>query len=135
MLLQKSSLTVHCYKEECPPLTSCLSKEAERPDPLACCKVCPQKPQKVDKQVNASPVIHVDTQKLNDMGLARSGLDILASGGCAWKGDYHENGAAWHPHVMPWGEMKCISCACKVTGNCVSGNSLNVLVSGRSDKM
>ena len=104
-----------CYKEECPPLTSCLTKEAERPDPLACCKVCPQKPKKVDKQVKtSSPVLQVDSQKLNDMGRVRSGLDILASGGCAVKGEYHENGESWHPTVMPWGEMKCVSCACKV---------------------
>ena len=53
-------------------------------------------------------------QKLNDMGRERSGLDILASGGCAWKGNYHENGESWHPHVMPWGEMKCVTCSCKV---------------------
>ena len=116
--MQKSSLTVHCYKEECPPLTSCLSKDARRENPLDCCKVCPQKPP-VDKQVLSlppPPVLQRDTQNLNDRpGLARNGLDILASGGCNWKGGYHENGESWHPHVMPWGEMKCVSCACKVS--------------------
>ena len=109
---------MHCYKEECPPLTSCLSKEARRENPLDCCKVCPQKQTLVDKPVKvvkAPPVLQVDTQNLNDRpGLARSGLDILASGGCAWKGRHYENGESWHPHVMPWGEMKCVSCACKV---------------------
>ena len=61
------------------------------------------------------PVLQLDPQNLNDRpGLARNGQDILASGGCAWKGDHHENGETWHPHVMPWGEMKCVSCACKV---------------------
>ena len=61
------------------------------------------------------PVITHDGNVLKDMARERSGLDILASGGCAWKGNYHENGAAWHPHVMPWGEMKCVTCSCKVS--------------------
>lgn len=112
---KESSLTVDCYKQECPRLTSCLSSEAIRPDPLSCCKECPQKVNQ-EKEVKESvyPVItNTDSESLNDMGVERSNLDILASGGCAWKGDYHENGDSWHPHVMPWGEMRCVTCSCK----------------------
>ena len=71
------------------------------------------------------PVItNTDSEKLNDEGVERSEHDILASGGCAWKGNYHENGEAWHPHVMPWGEMKCVTCSCKVS----SGLFPNILL-------
>ena len=115
-------MTVDCYKEECPRLSSCLISEAVRPDPLSCCKVCPTpvsslaKAERKELAEGAAPypVITHNGHKLNDMGRERSGLDILASGGCAWKGNYHENGEAWHPHVMPWGEMKCVTCSCKV---------------------
>lgn len=117
---KESSLTVDCYKEECPRLSSCLSSEAIRPDPLSCCKVCPTVPvkseDKVEEGVDKSvyPMItNTDSEKLNDMGVERSNLDILASGGCVWKAHYHENGESWHPHVMPWGEMRCVTCSCK----------------------
>ena len=118
-------MTVDCYKEECPRLSSCLISEAIRPDPLSCCKVCPtpvsslprdKSPESLERESEDQyPVItgH-DGQKLNDMARERSGLDILASGGCAWKGNYHENGESWHPQVMPWGVMKCVACSCKV---------------------
>ena len=118
---QESSLTVDCFKEDCPRLTSCLASEAIRPDPLSCCKVCPEIPDQSDTDIietesDTYPVItNIDSQKLNDMGVERSGLDILTSGGCAWKGNYHENGDSWHPHVMPWGQMKCVTCSCKVS--------------------
>ena len=121
--MQESSLTVDCFKEECPRLTSCLASEAIRPDPLSCCKVCPEIPDQSDTDIietesDTYPVItNIDSQKLNDMGVERSGLDILTSGGCAWKGNYHENGDAWHPHVVPWGQMKCVTCSCKVSSS------------------
>ena len=105
-----------CHKERCPALDGCSSKDAIRPDPLSCCKVCPQKEEKiVEKSAKPYPVItNTDSQELNDMGSERSGLDILASGGCALKGNYHENGEHWHPHVKPWGKMVCVICTCKV---------------------
>jgi len=110
---KESSLTVDCYREECPPLTACLHAEAIRPNPLACCKVCPKRDETSNSVSKAHPVLKSDPHKLNDMAMARTGLDILASGGCSWKGLYHENGESWHPTVMPWGEMKCVSCECK----------------------
>lgn len=112
---QESSLTVDCHKERCPALEGCSSRDAIRPDPLSCCKVCPKKEEKiVEKSEKPYPVItNTDSQELNDMGSERSGLDILASGGCALKGNYHENGEHWHPHVKPWGEMRCVTCSCK----------------------
>jgi len=121
---KEETLTVDCYKEECPRLSSCLISEAIRPDPLSCCKVCPtpvsslprdKSPESLERESEDQyPVITGHNgQKLNDMGRERSGLDILASGGCAWKGNYHENGESWHPQVMPWGVMKCVTCSCK----------------------
>ena len=62
-------------------------------------------------------LVPVDPTRQRDMGVARTGLDILSSGGCKWKGEYHENGNTWHPTVLPWGEMKCITCNCKVQKN------------------
>ena len=110
-------MTVDCYKEECPRLEGCLASEAIRPDPLSCCKVCPVRPVETDEDDSDKyPVItNTDSEKLNDEGVERSEHDILTSGGCAWKGNYHENGESWHPHVMPWGEMKCVTCSCKVS--------------------
>eukprot|EP00092_Neocalanus_flemingeri_P058871 GFUD01070264.1.p1 GENE.GFUD01070264.1~~GFUD01070264.1.p1 ORF type:complete len:935 (-),score=111.94 GFUD01070264.1:1839-4643(-) len=110
---KESSLAVDCYREECPPLTACLHSEAIRPNPLACCKVCPKREEKSNSVSKAHPVLTADPHKLNDMAMARTGLDILASGGCSWKGVHHENGVTWHPTVMPWGEMKCVTCGCK----------------------
>ena len=104
-----------CYREECPPLTACLHAEAIRPNPLACCKVCPKRDETLSSVSKVHSVLKSDPHKLNDMAMARTGLDILASGGCSWKGLYHENGVSWHPTVMPWGEMKCVTCKCKVS--------------------
>ena len=80
-------------------MEGCSSRDAIRPDPLSCCKVCPKKEEKiVEKSEKPYPVItNTDSQELNDMGSERSGLDILASGGCALKGNYHENGVG-HQH-------------------------------------
>ena len=49
------------------------------------------------------------------MGRRRTGADVLSAGGCSWRGLHHENGASWHPTVEPWGEMKCVTCLCKVS--------------------
>ena len=113
-ILQVGSLAVDCFKESCPPL-DCPLQEQVRPDALSCCKECrAPDPLAADPKAELVPV---DPNKQHDMGVARSGLDILASGGCKWKGNYHENGDSWHPTVLPWGEMKCISCSCKVRVN------------------
>jgi len=47
-------------------------------------------------------------------GEARGEADVLAAGGCRFKGDVFDNGEEWHPRIQPWGEMKCINCNCKV---------------------
>ena len=102
---------MECFKESCPRL-DCPLAEQVRPGPLSCCKVCRDpEPGAADEDEDLVPV---DPKQQRDQGVARTGLDILASGGCKWKGDYHENGDTWHPTVLPWGEMKCISCTCKV---------------------
>ncbi len=38
----------------------------------------------------------------------------LSAGGCLWRDYYVENGATWHPKIVPHGEMKCVTCKCKV---------------------
>ena len=66
-------MTVDCYREECPPLTACLHAEAIRPNPLACCKVCPTRDETSSSVSKVHPVLHSDPHKLNDMAMARTG--------------------------------------------------------------
>ena len=99
-------------KESCPVL-DCPHNEQIRTGPLSCCKVCGAPLPKTEED----DLVPVDPSRQGDMGVARTGLDILSSGGCKWKGEYHENGHSWHPTVLPWGEMKCITCHCKVSQN------------------
>jgi len=110
---EEESLEVLCKKEVCPVLTSCQASEAVRVDPLACCKTCPPTIQVVPDPVHARLAPDRAPGELNDMGQEKTSQDILQQGGCAWKGNYHENGDNWHPTVMPWGEMPCVTCTCK----------------------
>ena len=99
-------------QEECPDLTTCLHSDAVRPTPQSCCKVCPAPP----PATSLPPKPAGKTRgRLNDMGRRRTGADVLSAGGCSWRGLHHENGASWHPTVEPWGEMKCVTCLCKVS--------------------
>lgn len=52
--------------------------------------------------------------RLGDMGRVRTDQDILAEGGCTWREEVRENGAIWHPSVLPYGEISCVTCKCKV---------------------
>jgi len=106
---QVDILSVACHKEECPAL-DCPLEDQTRPGPLHCCKVCKTSDEEVKDLVAIDPP---DQQQQHDMAVARTGQDILASGGCKLKGIYHENGDNWHPTVLPWGQMKCINCTCK----------------------
>ena len=45
--------------------------------------------------------------------------DVLDSGGCIWRDEVRVNGAVWHPRVLPYGQVSCVACYCKVL------NSLN----------
>ena len=107
------TLKVKCFKQSCPRL-ECALADQHRPGPLSCCKQCrPPDSDGADSRA-ALDLVPIDPRKQHDMGVARTGDDILASGGCKLKGGYHENGATWHPNVLPWGEMKCFTCHCKV---------------------
>jgi len=113
---EEASLSVVCKKEVCPVLTACLASQAVRLDPLACCKTCPPTIEVIPDPNNArlAPAPERSLDELNDMpGQGRDNQDILQEGGCQWKGNLHENGDAWHPTVMPWGEMRCVTCTCK----------------------
>ena len=46
----------------------------------------------------------------------RTNQNVLEAGGCSWRDDVVENGYTWNPRVLPYGEVQCVSCACKV--NC-----------------
>ncbi len=48
------------------------------------------------------------------MAEARTPQDILDQGGCSWKEDVKPNGVTWHPRILPYGEVQCVSCSCKV---------------------
>jgi len=41
--------------------------------------------------------------------------DVLESGGCVWRDEVRVNGAVWHPRVLPYGQVSCVACYCKVT--------------------
>ena len=105
-----------CFKESCPRL-DCPLAEQSRPGPLSCCKVC-KEPEPGHRQ--DEDLVPVDPNKMQDQAVARTGRDILEAGGCKLKGRYHENGADWHPNVLPWGEMKCITCYCKVKASWIT---------------
>ena len=40
--------------------------------------------------------------------------DVLDSGGCIWRDEVRVNGAVWHPRVLPYGQVSCVACYCKV---------------------
>jgi len=96
---------VECRSKEC-PLLECASELQVRPDAQACCKICkdppPSKPEKV-----------VDPNKLNDGPQMRTDEDILNAGGCMVRGAVYVNGAVWHPSILPYGEINCVTCKCK----------------------
>ena len=43
----------------------------------------------------------------------RTKEDVPSDGGCKWKGEVLENGAVWHPNVLPYGQINCVICNCK----------------------
>ena len=47
----------------------------------------------------------------------RTDQDILNEGGCKIRGAVYENGAIWNPSVLPYGEINCVTCKCKVQEN------------------
>ena len=40
--------------------------------------------------------------------------EILEQGGCSWRNEVKENGHTWSPRVLPFGEVNCVTCTCKV---------------------
>ncbi|KDR21447.1 Dorsal-ventral patterning protein Sog, partial [Zootermopsis nevadensis] len=104
-----NTLEVHCPRVQCPPLT-CKEHEAFRPDKKACCKQCPV-------LTVGDTQLAMDEQNPNGTLTHRTDEDILASGGCKYHatGDIFENGHEWHPRVHSHGEVKCVTCRCKVS--------------------
>ena len=45
----------------------------------------------------------------------RTDEEILQQGGCQWRGEAIENGHTWSPRVLPFGEVNCVTCTCKVS--------------------
>ena len=41
--------------------------------------------------------------------------NILEAGGCSWRDEVVDNGYTWNPRVLPFGEVQCVSCTCKVS--------------------
>lgn len=99
---------MECTKKACPPLADCLHSEAVRAHPLDCCKACP-----APAPSSPAPPRSLGSQGEQEGG---EGEGKLERGGCRWKGVAHSNGEVWHPSVVPWGEMPCVHCACKVRG-------------------
>ena len=81
---------------------------------MACCKQCPT-PATTPVSTIVSTAVTKDSLILGEEAQMRSEADIVAAGGCRFKGDVFENGEEWHPRIQPWGEMRCINCSCKVS--------------------
>lgn len=41
--------------------------------------------------------------------------EILASGGCKFRGELHTNGEEWNHRIEPFGYTPCIICSCRVS--------------------
>ena len=53
--------------------------------------------------------------------------DVLDSGGCIWRDEVRVNGAVWHPRVLPYGQVSCVACYCKVL-NFLNKSSTNFAI-------
>ncbi|KAI1285379.1 Chordin [Halotydeus destructor] len=102
------TLSIECKRSvACPPLT-CPDHEAYRENPMDCCKRCPV----------AIAVKALSTDQLGDQrasSTSKSPNELLASGGCRFKGRVLPNGYEWHPTVQPFGEVKSVNCHCKAS--------------------
>ena len=63
---------------------------------------------------------------MGDQPQVRTDQDVLNEGGCKWRGKVYENSALWHPSVLPYGEINCVSCKCKVKFQNATLNLCNV---------
>ncbi|GIY45199.1 hypothetical protein CEXT_498581 [Caerostris extrusa] len=101
------SMSVKCERITCPPLT-CSEKESYREHPNSCCKKCPS-----SVSVKSS-VIVIPSGQLGDQGGEKMIVkEILANGGCKYRGQVYPNGDEWHPTIDPYGIEKCVKCHCK----------------------
>lgn len=91
------TLKVMCRRKKCPALP-CAEGDTFREYPLDCCKKCKK---------------YYRPDQLGDEANSRSPQEILAAGGCRFRGEIRANGSEWHPTVQPWGEITCINCNCK----------------------
>ena len=62
----------------------------------------------------------------------RTNQNVLEAGGCSWRDDVVENGYTWNPRVLPYGEVQCVSCACKVN---FLNRILKSIYSGKATKI
>ena len=143
LFFQADTLTVECKSKQCPEL-DCATELQIRPDALACCKVLTlfnhtqdicndEKCSNVIKQHSVlktctvfgsvqickdpPPTPETDVQDPNNLAdrpQIRTDEDVLNAGGCKWREQVLENGARWNPSVLPYGEISCVSCKCKV---------------------
>uniref|UniRef100_A0A8D2L5L3 Chordin n=1 Tax=Varanus komodoensis TaxID=61221 RepID=A0A8D2L5L3_VARKO len=84
---------VHCEKVQCPHLAC---SNPVRVNPSDCCKQCPASEQ--------SPLA------LSDM------MQADGPRACKFGRQWYMHNESWHPTVPPFGEMKCITCWCLVSG-------------------
>ncbi|KFM80976.1 Dorsal-ventral patterning protein Sog, partial [Stegodyphus mimosarum] len=105
---EPKTLMVKCERITCPPL-SCTEKESYRDHPRACCKKCPN-----SVSVKSTLLISTSVGQLGDQGGEKlMAKEILAAGGCKYRGQVHYNGDEWHPLLEPYGLENCVKCHCK----------------------
>ncbi|XP_054714640.1 dorsal-ventral patterning protein Sog-like [Uloborus diversus] len=105
---EAKTLNVKCERITCPPLT-CAEKESYRDHPRACCKKCPNSVA-VKSHILGPPSLG---QLGDQSGEKLTAKEILASGGCKFRGQLYHNGDEWHPTIEPYGAEKCVKCHCK----------------------
>ena len=123
------SMKVECQSQRCPTL-DCPADQQIRPDALACCKVSvyifdrfsevskihkilqictptttPDPTQVAEEQILKAPQTMPEEETSND---------LLDEGGCQWRDEVVGNGHTWNPRVLPYGEVQCVTCTCKV---------------------
>ncbi|GFS67382.1 dorsal-ventral patterning protein Sog [Nephila pilipes] len=105
---EPKTLAVKCERITCPPLT-CPDKESYRENSNACCKKCP-----ASVSVKAGIIVPPSKGQLGDQGGEKMiEKEILANGGCKYRGQPYRNGDEWHPTIDPYGIEKCVKCHCK----------------------
>ncbi|XP_049861161.1 dorsal-ventral patterning protein Sog-like [Schistocerca gregaria] len=104
------TLQVRFWRRRCPAL-DCGGRRPVRPDPRACCRVCPPADTADDEPGGAGAVAGAVAGAEREP--EPDPQAVLAAGGCRAPHQVFEDGRSWHPRIQPFGVEKCVTCRCK----------------------